>query len=99
MSEKIGLIHRPPEADIRRGVHFKLLPETHACLRVLCLRRGISMQELIEELAQLVVNEDPLVQTIVDNLVERKKSRYFERLSATDAESLFDVIAHESPLK
>lgn len=99
MTERIGLWQRPPEIDLRRGMHVKLLPETHAAVRLLCVKRGISVQELIEELLQRAIIDDPSIMSIVDDLVTRKKERYFKKLSTTDAESLFDIIEAESPLK
>lgn len=93
-----GFIHRPPDIDVRRAVHVKLLPDTHAALRLLCIQRGISMQEFIEEMAQRAINNDPLIQDIVDELVTTKKERYYKQLSRTDAESLYDLIEFESPL-
>lgn len=99
MDDKIGLVQRPPDIDVRRAVHLKLLPETHAGIRLLCTKRGISMQELFEEFAQLVLIDDPRAGPIVDNLVIRKRERYYRRLSRTDAESIFDIIELESPLK
>ena len=99
MSDQIGLIHRPPDIDVRRTVHFKILPDTHAAFRLLCVRRGLSMQEVFEELAQLAVTDDPSITAIIDQLVKRKRERYYKQLSPTDAESIFDLIEDESPLK
>lgn len=96
MTDRIGLIKRPPEIDVRRTLHFKLLPDTHAALRVLCVKEGISMQEFFEELAQLMVVDDSRLRGILRDLVKKKRQRYYEKLSVTDAESLFDILEEES---
>lgn len=93
------LIPRPPEVDVRRAVHVKILPDTHAEFKILCMKNGISMQEFIEEVAQLAIASDPRMVGIIRDLVRRKRERYFNQLSVTDAESLFDIIEAESPIK
>ena len=94
-----GFIVRPPDIDVRRAVHVKLLPDTHAAFRMLCIKRGISMQEFIEEMAQRAINDDPSITQMINELVTSKRQRYYKKLSKTDAESLFDIIELESPIK
>lgn len=93
------IMGKPPEIDLRKGVHVKLLPETRNAFRVLCLQKGLSMQEVFEELAQRCVIDDPLMVKILDGLVSRKREKAYRQLSPTDADSIFDMIEHESPLK
>lgn len=93
------IMNKPPEIDLRRGIHVKLLPDTRNAFRVLCLRKGLSMQEVIEELAQRCIIDDPYMINAIDELVKRKREKMFKQLSITDAESLFDAIEYESPLK
>lgn len=95
----IGLVHRPLETDVRRAVHFKILPDTHAAFRVLCVRRGLSMQEIFEEFAQRVVISDPAATKIIDDLVIAKKENYYKKLSTTDAESIYTMLEDDSPLR
>ena len=93
----IGLIKKQPELDIRKGMHVKLLPDTQAALKILCLKRGVSVQEFFEEMAQRAVSDDPSITSVLDELVHVKKKRYYRQLSASDAESVFDAIQYESP--
>jgi hypothetical protein len=93
-----GFIKRRPEFDVRRTMHVKVLPDTQAAIKLLCIQRGLSMQELIEELLQRVAIDDPIMMKIVNELVTRKRERYYQQLSPTDAESIFDAIEFESPL-
>lgn len=95
----VGLIHKPADIDIRRNISVKLLPDTYASVRIYCLKRGICIQELLEELLQHVIIGDARVEKIIDELVEAKREKYYKKLSATDAESIFDDIARESPFK
>jgi hypothetical protein len=89
----------PDELDLRKGIHIKLLPRTHAEFRVVALRAGLSMQEIMEEFAQRVVAGERYCTRMVDELVERKRLRISTRMSPTDAESLFDILEAEDILK
>ncbi len=94
-----AFIQRPPAIDVRRAVHVKLLPDTHAAFRMYCIKKGISMQEFIEEMAQRAITNDLEIETIINEFVTAKKEHYYRKLTATDAESLFDIIEQESPIK
>ena len=99
MSRPSEIMGKPPELDLRRGLHVKLLPDTRCAFRVLCLTRGLSMQEVFEELAQRCIADDPLMTKILDELVVSKREKVYRQLSSTDARSLFDIIETESPFK
>lgn len=85
------------EFDLRKGIHIKLLPNTKNEFRVVTFRLGLSMQEVMEELANRCVQEDPRIMRILNELVEQKKERVREQLSPTDAEAIFDAIEMENP--
>jgi hypothetical protein len=93
-----AFLPRPPHVDLRRAVHFKILPETHSALRIFCISKGISMQEFFEEIAQCAISTDPRISKIVDELVKDKRERYYRQLSTTDAESIYNLLEFESPL-
>ena len=87
------------EFDLRKGVHVKLLPDTHAGFRMAVMKKGLSMQEVFEEFAQRVISEDRMTQNLLEDLVARKRDKIMEKLTATDAESIFDIIEMEDPFK
>lgn len=93
------IMDKPYEMDLRRGIHVKLLPDTRNAFRVLCLQRGLSMQEVFEELAQRMIMDDPYMLKLLDDLVESKREKVYRQLSQTDAASLYDMIERESVLK
>lgn len=88
---------RNPEFDIRKGIHIKLLPDTKNAFRVLTFKKGLSMQEVMEEFAQRCVNDDPKCLKVLDELIQKKKEKIKSQLSSTDAESLFDIIELDNP--
>lgn len=87
------------EIEFRKGVHVKLFQKTHAELRVISFRAGVSVQEILEEFAvRLVAGERQFVD-VVEDLAQQKKNKLREQLRATDAASLFDVLDLVDPFE
>ena len=53
------------------------------------------MQDFFEEVSRLVESESQVVMSIMDTAAERKRSKQIEKLSDTDAESLYNMIEKE----
>jgi len=52
------------------------------------------MQEVFEDFAQRVVRGDGFAHRVLDTVARKKREKHIERLSETDAESIFDAIAN-----
>ena len=78
--------------DHRKSIHIKLLTETHAAFRIELIKKKLSMQEVFEDFAQRVVRGDGFAHRVLDTVAKRKRERHIEKLSDTDAESIFDAI-------
>ena len=90
---------KPPEIDSRRGTAVKLLPDTHTLFRMMLIKRNLSMQEVIQALAQRCVLEEPYMVRLLDDLCVKKRERVYEKMSSTDAASIYEILERESPLK
>jgi len=80
------------DLDHRKSIHVKLLTETHAAFRIELIKKKLSMQEVFEDFAQRVVRGDGFAHRVLDTVAKRKRERHIEKLSDTDAESIFDAI-------
>lgn len=78
--------------NIRKSVHVSLLPDTHAEFRIVSIKHGVSMQDIFEEFATLVISGDRECNRVIEDLVEKKRNKLIQKLSATDASSIFDAI-------
>ena len=83
----------------KKSVHFNLLTETHAEFRVLSFKKKLSMQEVVEGLISRLVNGDPALIKIVNEIGENKYNEELRKIKGTDAESLFDAIEKHDHLK
>jgi F0F1-type ATP synthase delta subunit len=59
----------------------------------------LSMQEVFEEVARQIVEEQSYMVNLLENLAEKKRTKAIEGFSNTDAESIFRAIEGENPLK
>ena len=84
--------------ETKKTIHFNITREAHSDLRIACFKRRLSMQEVFEEISQQISEESPVLMRILDNLSEKKRHGIIEKLSVTDAESLFNIIESENPL-
>ena len=81
-----------------KSVHVKLTTGTHADLRVHLFQRGLSMQEVLGALSCEIVNGNPHISKILDELEYNKKHKInIKKVVESDAESVFDAIANEGP--
>ena len=70
----------------------------HASLRVACVKRSLSVQEVFEEVAQLIGAENPDLMSILEDIAIRKRNKIIRQLSASDADSIFELIELNNPL-
>ncbi len=82
--------------DHRKSIHIKLLTETHGAFRIELIKKKLSMQEVFEDFAQRVVRGDGFAHRVLDTIARKKRERHIERLSDTDAESIFDAIEDDT---
>lgn len=78
--------------ELKKSIHVKLLNTTHTALRIQSFRLKLSIQEMMEEFAQRIVIEDPVVMGIMRDLSKRKRDKEFKRITDIDAEAIYDMI-------
>ena len=82
--------------DPRKCVHIKLPSELHAEMRVFAFKKNLSLQEMLTEFCQLVVDGDAYIHRRMDDLVKRKKEKRIKKLTMKDSENIYDYIASQS---
>ena len=95
---------RPDLLDGTKSVHIKLKKEVHAAFRTKLFDRGMSMQEVFDELARLVAVDDRRLTKALDDYAKRrvvdeinrlKQDRRQERIGELDQDALYDLITDE----
>ena len=83
----------------KKSIHIKLLSNTHSAFRIKLLEKQLSMQEVFEECAHRIVTNDPIFVELLNEIIENKKQKHLKQLYSSDADSIYDVIGDDSPLK
>jgi hypothetical protein len=84
--------------ETKKSVHINIPRETHALVRSQCFKYNLTMQDIFEELAQMIAAEEPEALEMMSNLSMKKRDASIKRLSASDAESIFNIIENNNPL-
>jgi len=84
--------------ETKKTIHFNITREAHSKVRISCFKHRLSMQEVYEELSQRIAAESPEMVSLIEDLAQKKRDRIIEKLSETDAESLYNIIEKENPL-
>lgn len=97
-AERRRVSQRLIDYETRKSLHITMVKSTHAEFRVALLKRGLSMQEVINHLAALVVEGDPALMDILDDIEVRKRDRHLKQVTAVDSETIFDLIENDMVL-
>ena len=84
----------------RKSIHIKLTKEAHAALREKLFRFGITMQDVFEELADVVLSDSARADKIIQGIVKKKlraqiegvKKKVRRPMDEFDIETLYNLI-------
>lgn len=85
--------------DPRKCVHIKLPSELHAQMRIFGFSKKLSLQEMLTEFCQLIVDGDVNLHKKMEDLAKRKKEKRIKKLTNQDAEDIYDFIANRDEIK
>lgn len=82
----------------KKSIHINMSKGAHAALKIACIKRSLSIQEVFEEIAQMIGAENPEMISVLEDLAMRKRNKIIRKLSENDADSIFDLIEADNPL-
>lgn len=85
--------------ETKKSVHINLTKSTHAELRTILLRRGLSMQEVFDNLASRICDRETYLCDVLDQIEREKRERQIKKVSKTDSESVFNLIELDNPFE
>lgn len=78
--------------ETRKSVHINLTKSTHSELRVLLIRKGLSMQEVFDSFAAKLTSGDERLSFILDEIVSDKREKAIKRVASSDQDSIYRLI-------
>lgn len=87
----------------KKSIHIKLSKDIHTALRERLLKAGITMQDLFQDAAELILTDSPRAQKTLDNISRKKMKRYLEggnkkqtrALGELDTETLYSLLEQD----
>jgi hypothetical protein len=84
----------------RKSVHIKLSKEVHAALREKLFRHGVTMQDLFHETAEMVLQESPKSEKLLEKISKKRLLANLDKLSRNnhlkmseyDSETLYNLL-------
>jgi len=83
----------------KKSVHINLKYDTHKGFKIECFKRNLSMQEVFEEFASKVANEQNDVIKILENLSKAKQIKSVRNYTKSETDSIFNLLEEDNPLK
>ncbi len=81
--------------ETKKSVHINLMLPTHGAFRSRLLEKGITMQDALEECAIRISRNDPYMERMLDDIVDKKINGELQ-IAAKEAESLYRLINDKS---
>jgi uncharacterized small protein (DUF1192 family) len=85
--------------ETKKSVHINLTKSTHSELRIILLRKGLSMQEVFDNLASRICDRESHLCGILDEIERDKRERQIKKVSKSDSESIFNLIESDNPFE
>lgn len=81
-----------PILDHKKAIHISVSTTTHMDFKVLCMRNGLTIQEVLESCINGFLDEEKFFETMLERIREQKRNKTIKRLSATDADAVYAAI-------
>lgn len=81
-----------PTLDLRKDLHLSILKPSHLELKIICMRRNLTIQEVFEEFITRIITGTPDMIDLLDDLETNKRAKQAHKITNVDAEALYDII-------
>lgn len=93
------IIQREIDYQTKKSVHINLTKSTHSDLRIILLKKGVSMQEMFNRIASMVCDQNPYMTKIIDDIQTEKREKQIKQVTRADSESIFELIETVNPFE
>jgi hypothetical protein len=71
---------------------MSMLKPSHLELKIICMRRNLTIQEIFEEFVSRIIAGTPDMIDLLNDLETKKRAKQAQKLTNIDAEALYDII-------
>jgi len=88
----------------KKSIHIKLTKESHTALREKLFRYGVTMQDLFQDTADIVLSDTPRAEKLLQRVAKKKLAASLEKLGRgqraqlgeLDSETLYNLLEDEN---
>jgi hypothetical protein len=84
---------------LKKTIHISMSTASHAGLKIACFQHNLSMQEVLEEFANLISVGHPDILCVLESIAKKKLQMQIRKLDGTDTETIYSILEMGNPLK
>ena len=82
---------------LKKSLHINMTKDVHTEFKIQCMKRDLSMQEVIEAFAARVASESNDMLRLLEQIKKDKLVKDVKRYTKSDAESLYALLETNNP--
>jgi hypothetical protein len=82
---------------LKKSLHINMTKDIHTDFKIQCMKRDLSMQEVIEAFAERVASESNDMMRLLEQVKKDKQIKDVKRYTKSDAESLYALLETNDP--
>ena len=82
---------------LKKSLHINMTKDVHTDFKIQCMKRDLSMQEVIEAFAERVASESNDMMRLLEQVKKDKQIKDVKRYTKSDAESLYALLETNDP--
>jgi len=82
---------------LKKSLHINMTKDVHTDFKIQCMKKDLSMQEVIEAFAVRVASESNDMMRLLEQIKKDKQIKDVKRYTKSDADALFAVLESNNP--
>ena len=82
---------------LKKSLHINMTKDVHTDFKIQCMKKDLSMQEVIEAFAARVASESNDMMRLLEQIKKDKQIKDVKRYTKSDADALFAVLESNNP--
>ena len=83
---------------LKKSLHINMTKDVHTEFKIQCMKKDLSMQEVIEAFASRVAAESNDMIRLLEQIKKDKQIKDVKRYTKSDADALYAVLESNNPL-
>ena len=81
----------------KKSMHISLTKDAHTGLKMMCTKFELSMQQVLEECANLIGEEDGYMVRMLERLKATRFEKKIKKLTSSEKDDIYSLLENNSP--